>query len=173
MKQIANILAIVFLFYAGVVQGKESESATKSEPITTSALGLEVDPYRVPSSNLKRGYLEQSRISIGTILKSHHFNDQDYNETHNGIYLSVDNWSLGTYLNSGNEQSVFVTYNPSLYRTRSVEINMVAGVADGYDGWEMAQGEYLPLLGVSAQWMYLRTMLSYDVVAFGFELPLN
>lgn len=155
------------MFYAGVAQGEQSE------PITTSALSLDIDPYRVPSSTRQRGYLEETRISIGTILKSHHFNNNDYNETHDGIYLSVSNWSLGTYRNSGNVQSTFVTYNPRLYRSRSLEVNLVAGLADGYDDWEYAQNGYLPLLGVSAQWMYLRTMLSYDVVAFGFELPLN
>jgi len=167
MKQIINILALVSLLYAGVGKGEQSD------PITTSALDLELNPYRVPSTNRQRGYLEQTRISIGTILKSHHFNDSGFNETHDGIYLSVEKWSLGTYRNSGDVQSNFVTYNPSLYRSRSLQINLVAGVADGYQGWESAQGEYLPLLGVSAQWMYMRTMLSYDVVAFGFEVPLN
>lgn len=169
MKHIINILVIVQLLYAGVVKGEENDI------ITTAALNIDLEPYRVPSSNRQgqRGYLEEARIRIGTILKSHHFTSDDYNETHDGIYLSVENWSLGTYRNSGDVQSTFITYNPRLYRSRSLEINLVAGVADGYEDWELAQGEYLPLLGVSAQWMYLRTMLSYDVVAFGFELPLN
>ena len=155
------------MFYSGVAMGE------KSEPITTAALDLDIDAYQAPSLNRQRGYLEATRISIGTILKSHHFNNRDYNETHDGIYLSVEDWSLGTYRNSGNVQSTFLTYNPSLYHSRSLEVNMVAGVADGYQGWEFAQGDYLPLVGVSAQWMGLRAMLSYDVVAFGFELPLN
>lgn len=165
MKKIASVLVMVLLLYSGVTRGEQDDI------ITIAA--LDIDPYSVPSSNRQRGYLEKSRISIGTILKSHHFNNDDYNETHNGIYLSVENWSLGTYRNSGDVQSVFVTYNPRLYRSRSLEINLVAGVADGYEDWEFAQKGYLPLVGVSAQWMYLRTMLSYDLVAFGFELPLN
>jgi hypothetical protein len=167
MKRTINIIAMVCLMYAGIVKGEEGDI------ITTAALNLEIDPYRAPSSIRQRGYLEEARISIGTILKSHHFTSNDYNETHDGIYLNVDNWSLGTYRNSGDVQSTFITYNPRLYRSRSLVINLIAGVADGYEGWELAQGEYLPLLGVSAQWMYLRTMLSYDVVTFGFELPLN
>jgi hypothetical protein len=167
MNKILQILVIVSLMYAGVSDGKEGDT------ITTSALNLEIDPYQVPSSTRKRGYLEEARISIGTILKSHHFTNNDYNESHEGIYLSVENWSLGSYRNSGNVQSTFLTYNPSIYRNRSMQVNLVAGMADGYEGWELAQGDYLPLLGVSAQWMYLRTTLSLDVVAFGFELPLN
>ena len=167
MKKLINIIAIAGLMYAGIAQGEQGDV------ITTAALNLELDPYQVPSTSRQRGYLEEARISIGTILKSHHFTNDDYNETHDGIYLSVENWSLGTYRNSGDVQSTFITYNPRLYRSRSLEINLIAGVADGYEDWELAQGEYLPLLGVSAQWMYLRTMLSYDVIAFGFELPLN
>lgn len=167
MKKITSILVMVLLFYTGV------SKAEKNDTITTAALNLELDPYQVPATKRRSGFLEKTRISIGTILQSHHFNDDGYNETHDGIYLSVENWSLGTYRNSGDEKSVFVTYNPSLYQSRSLEVNLVAGVADGYEGWEFAQKGYLPLLGVSTQWMYLRTILSYDMVAFGFELPLN
>ena len=168
MKKIIKLVVIGLLMYTGVSYGKEGDT------ITTSALNLNIDQYRLPSPTRKRGYLEETRISIGTILKSHHFdNNHNYNENQDGIYLRVENWSLGTYRNSGNVQSTFVTYNPVLYRNRSMQVNLVAGMADGYEGWELAQGEYLPLLGASAQWMYLRTMVSLDVVAFGFELPLN
>ena len=167
MNKIINTLAIVFAFYPGMAM------AVQGEQITTAALNLDVEAYQAPSLNRKRGLLETTGMSIGTILKSHHFSDQDYNETHDGIYLSVDKWSFGTYRNSSDVQSTFVTYNPTLYRNRSVEINFVAGVADGYSDWEGAQGDYLPLLGVSAQWMYLKTMLSYDLIAVGVELPLN
>lgn len=167
MKNIVKIFVVGLLLYAGVSDGKEGDT------ITTSALNLNIDQYRVSSSTRKQGYLEEARISIGTIVKSHHFSNNGYNETHDGIYVSIENWSLGSYRNSGNVQSNFVTYNPSLYRNRSMQVNLVAGIADGYEGWEPAQGDYLPLLGVSAQWMYLKTMLSPDLVAFGFELPLN
>jgi len=167
MKKIIQFLVIGLLMYASASNAKEGDT------ITTSALNLDIDPYRVPATTRKRGYLDETRIAIGTILKSHHFNNNNYNETHDGIYLSVENWSLGTYRNSGNVQSTFVTYNPSVYRNRSIQVNLLAGVADGYEEWELAQDGYLPLLGVSAQWMYLRTMVSLDVVAFGFEVPLN
>ena len=112
-------------------------------------------------------------MTVGTIIRSLHFNNDGYNESHNGIYVSIEKWSIGTFNNSSNVQSVFVTYNPELYRRSSLKISLVTGVADGYEGWNYAQGDYLPMLGVSAQWMNLKTVLSYDVVAFGFELPLN
>lgn len=120
-----------------------------------------------------KGLLASSEVALGTILTSHHFNDDDYNETHNGIYLSVDQWSFGQYKNSGYEQSNFVTYNAEIYKKQLLEIEVVAGVADGYQGWDLAQGEYLPILGFSTKVSYFKALMSFDVVAFGLELPLN
>jgi hypothetical protein len=169
MKKIITGLLILFSFSAGTSQGEEYTR------LSANAFNVDINAYRAQVASKKRGYLETSKLSIGTILRSHHFadNDYDYNETHNGIYLNVERWSIGSYLNSGYEQSVFVTYNPTLYTGRTVGVNLVAGVANGYEGWDYAQNGYLPLVGVSAQWMYLKTMLSFDVVAVGFELPLN
>ncbi|MCP4935779.1 MAG: hypothetical protein GY927_16620 [bacterium] len=167
MKQTVCVFLIALSLYTGASQGQEIAS------VTTSALNFEINPYRVPILNNKKGFLEKTSIAIGTILKSHHFNNKDYNETHNGLYVSIDKWSIGTYKNSGDVQSAFVTFNPRIYLTKSLKVNLVAGVADGYDGWNYAQGDYLPILGVSAQWMNLRTMLSHNLVAFGLELPLN
>ncbi len=92
---------------------------------------------------------------------------------HDGVYINNNKWSAGTYKNSADVQSMFVTYNPNLYRNESFKINLVVGVANGYEGWEYAQGDYLPILGVSAQWGYLKTVLAPDALAFGIGLPLN
>jgi len=76
-------------------------------------------PVAVPASNLSGGYLEEAEIAIGTILKSYHFSKydyHDYNETHDGVYININKWSAGTYKNSADVQSMFVTYNPNLYR---------------------------------------------------------
>ncbi|MCP4768810.1 MAG: hypothetical protein GY875_21425 [Gammaproteobacteria bacterium] len=167
MKQVIKILSITLLLYTGVSQGYEFDS------ISGNSLDLGSNAYHFTVTKQKKGLLETTKISLGTIYKSHHFNNDDYNETHNGIYVSVEGWSVGTYENSGNVQSVFVTYNPNLYRGNSVEINLVTGVADGYEGWDYAQNGYLPILGVSAKWMNLKAMLSPDLVALGVELPLN
>ena len=140
--------------------------------ISSNALQLESDAY-LPAVNVRRGLLETTKITVGTIYKSHHFEDENYNESHNGIYLSVANWSVGTYKNSGNVQSVFVTYNSNLYQTKSLQVDLVAGLADGYQDWPYAQDDYLPILGVSARWMNLKAMFSPAVLTFGVELPLN
>jgi len=167
MKQIMRAFLIVLSLYTGVSEGQEFVNTNNS------ALDPQINPYRMSVFPDKKGLLERSKIVMGTILKSHHFSDDNFNETHNGIYLGIDNWSIGTFKNSGNVQSTFVTYNPKLYSIKSVKVNLVAGVADGYEGWDYAQGDYLPMLGVSAVWMNMRAMLSYDLVAFGLEVPLN
>ncbi len=167
MKQLISGLLIALSLLGGTCRGEEYAQ------VSENSFNADINAYKAQMSIDKRGYLEKTRLSIGTIVKSHHFKRADYNETHNGIYLSIDRWSIGSYLNSGYEQSTFVTYNPQLYRSRSLNVNLVAGVADGYEGWEYAQHGYLPIVGVTAQWMYLKTMLSFDLVALGFELPLN
>ena len=167
MKQLSKILFIASLLYTGVSQGYEFESTSNN------VLNLGSDPYYRSSVKQEQGLLETTRITLGTIYKSHHFKDYDQNETHNGIYVNVKEWSLGTYENSSYTQSVFVTYNPNLYQGKSVELNLVTGVANGYEGWQYAQNDYLPILGVSARWMALKAMLTPEFITFGFELPLN
>ncbi len=167
MKLIIKLLPILFMLLP--VAGKAQEAVF----ITSSSFDQSGNYYHPPTSNSKKGLLETTRMSIGTIYKSRHFRDENYNETHNGIYLTVENWSVGTYENSGNAQSTFVTYNSNLYSRQRVDVNLVAGVADGYEGWEYAQNGYLPIVGLSAQWMYLKTMVSPEFMAFGIELPLN
>jgi hypothetical protein len=157
------------MLYTGVSQGYEFDS------ISSNSLDLSSNAYHIPVTQQKNGLLETTKLFLGTIYKSHHFDDgdYDYNETHNGIYVNVERWSVGTYENSGNVQSTFVTYNPHLYRNSSLEINLVTGVADGYEGWDYNKNGYLPIVGVSAKWMNIKAMLSPHLVAFGLELPLN
>ena len=135
--------------------------------------GFDSAQFQIPLFGDGKGLLETTDIAIGTILTSRHFVDENYNETHNGIYLRIDRWSVGTYRNSVYEQSNFIAYNSEVYRQRQLGVELVMGVADGYGEWEQARSEYLPILGLSASWTYLKAMVSYDVLAFGFELPLN
>lgn len=127
----------------------------------------------VDKPKTKKGILEESEMAIGTILNSYHFSSYDYNETHGGLYISMNSWTVGTFMNSVDEQSVMVTYDSKLYGNKSFKINMVAGLANGYERMQYSQSGYLPLLGVSAQWGYLKTVLMPNVLAVGFELPLN
>ena len=175
MKTSLSILLVAVSLHIVSAEGVEVASLSSVDDFTFAG-----DPGRsqvtVPVLNLNKGYLEEAEISIGTILKSYHFakyDYHDYNETHDGVYISMNKWTAGTYQNSAYVQSEFVTYNSSMYRNESFKVNLVVGLANGYEGWQYAQGDYLPVLGVSAQWKYLKTMLAPDAVAFGIELPLN
>ena len=171
MRTIKLLLIFAFTFTMGVSHAQEVGDYWNDYSYSTE--DEESGLIRIALLGGEKGLLANSDIAIGTILKSHHFNNKDFNETHNGIYLSIDQWSLGSYKNSGNQQSTFVTYNSEIFKKRQFEIDLVIGVADGYADWNVAQGDYLPILGFSTKWTYFKTMMSYDVVAFGLELPLN
>ena len=53
----------------------------------------------VPASNSTEGILEKAEMAIGAIFNSYHFSkydNYDYNETQNGLYLNFNRWSVGT-----------------------------------------------------------------------------
>ena len=170
MTHLGKLLLVLLSIFAGV---------SHAEEIAALAPGLstvESNAERLPASTYQTADRPRARISIGTILRSYHYgkyDEYDINESHNGLYFNINNWSTGTFTNSLDEQSVFVTHNTRLYRDRNFVVNLVAGVANGYEGWENARGDYMPMLGASVQWSSLKVMLSYDVAAFGFEIPLN
>lgn len=171
---------ILCLFLVSIIPGIVTGNENNRSETAVSALTPELEPYDSSSSvstSFNRA-LESNRIVIGTILKSYHFEKDkydyhDYNDSHDGIYLMVNSWSAGTYINSADNRSVFVAYNSNLYRNNSIAVDIISGIANGYEGWENAQGDYLPILGFSAQWTYLKTFLTYDAMTFGLELPLN
>ncbi len=175
MKVSLSILLVAVSLHTVSAEATEVASISTVEDFTSVGYP-NPSSLTVSASNINGGYLEEAEIAIGIILKSRHFSKYDYldyNDTHDGVYINVDKWSVGTYKNSADNRSVAITYNPSLYRKESLKINLVVGIANGYEGWEYAQGDYLPILGVSAQWGYLKTVLLPDLVAFGIELPLN
>lgn len=173
--------SILFIFLASLPLVASANGIEEEAETTLGALSPEIEIYNGSNQAMPRtseGLLEDISIAIGTILKSHHFDKDkydyhDYNESHDGVYLRINDWSAGTYINSADARSVFLTYHASLYRSNSIMVDLVSGVANGYEGWENAQGDYLPILGVSAQWMYLKSILTYEAVTLGLELPLN
>jgi len=183
-KSMAKMKAGLLIFLAALLLQAVGAQRVEAGAIPESVIVAMVDdatlandpnPQQAPVSKAKpkKGILEESEMAIGTILNSYHFSAYNFNETHGGLYISMNKWSLGTYLNSVSEQSVMLTYNSPLYRKKSFTIDLVAGLANGYERFEYAQSGYLPILGVSATWGYLKTVLMPDAVAFGFELPLN
>ena len=172
IKIILPILVVALSPRVVAAEGVEVASISTVDEITLAGDRNQA-PVTAPVLNINGGYLEESEIAIGTILKSYHFSNKFSNETHNGVYISMNEWSAGTYINSADNQSVALTYNNNLYRKESFKVNLVTGVANGYEGVEYAQGDYLPILGVSAHWGYLKTVLLPNAVVFGLELPMN
>ena len=119
------------------------------------------------------GFLEESDVAIGTIMKSHHFKAYDYNENHNGFYIRVNQWSVGRLMNSVNNDSTVITHNRKWYQKESFVVRSVLGMATGYNGQENAIGDIMPMLGVSLQYGYFKGVLVPDALVFGVELPLN
>lgn len=178
MKASLLILLAALILHAASAQQAQAGVFSESDVVSIiddSTVDNEIYPLQVTVStdSSKKGILEESEMAIGTIIDSYHFSDYNYNESHNGLYISMNQWTVGTFLNSVNEQSVMVTYDSNLYRKESFKVDLVAGLANGYERMEYAQNGYLPLLGVSAQWRFLKTVLLPNAVAFGIELPLN
>ena len=170
-------LAVVLLL---AISAQRVEAGVFSESVVVSMVEdskLVIEPEQqqvtITATSSKKGILEESEMAIGTILNSYHFSSYDFNETHGGVYISMNQWTVGTFLNSIDEQSVMVTYNSNLYKKESFKLDLVAGVANGYERMEYDLNGYLPILGVSAQWGVLKTVLMPNAVAIGIELPLN
>jgi hypothetical protein len=179
MKASLLVLLVVLLLLATSTQRVEAGVIPESVVVSmVDDANLANEPYEqqqitVSATSSKKGILEESEMAIGTILNSYHFSSYDFNETHGGLYISMNQWTVGTFLNSVDEQSVMVTYNSTLYKKESFKVDLVAGLANGYERMEYAQNGYLPVLGVSAQWGVLKTVLMPNAVAIGIELPLN
>jgi len=125
------------------------------------------------STSALGGFLEESDIAVGTIMKSHHFSNLNLNETHNGLYININRWSLGRYLNSINQQSTIITHNTQWYKKESFIVKSLVGAATGYAGQKYAFGDVLPVIGMSAQYGYFKGVIIPDAIVLGIEIPLN
>ncbi len=99
---------------------------------------------------------------IGTINKSHHYrDDEDFNDTHDGVYFVHNRNVFGTYYNSESEQSLFFARNHRINDTFSYSY----GVAVGYNVG------MVPIVGVSAQFSIFKVTLTQEAAVFGLEFP--
>jgi len=126
------------------------------------------------STSAFAGYLEESDVALGTIMPSHHFSDYDYNETHQGLYLSINNWSVGRYTNSFNKSSTVITHNTEWYRNRAFVVKSIEGAATGYEEQKYGLRVLAEYLYVEARWpVDLQVRVIPDAVVFGIEFVLN
>jgi len=89
----------------------------------------------------EESFLDRHEISIGYAPFAKHFNadDKDYNETVNAIFLSMDQWFIGTFKNSHYDQTVAGGYNfrtpkwKPLKNNFFLRANLYLGLMYGYD----------------------------------------
>ena len=100
---------------------------------------------------------------IGTLNESVHYrNNDEFNSTHNGIYLVHNNNVFGTYNNSEDEPSVFYARSHPINRYFSYSY----GVAIGYNAG------MVPMVGLSAQVGVLKLTMTQEAAVIGLEFPI-
>jgi len=110
--------------------------------------------------------------AIGVLLASHHFDSgYNYNESHAGVYIRHNNWSIGTFTNSYNDQSTFVGYRA----VEGTHFDLSFAVANGYDhpdagGWD---DEYQFTVALTYKLWVTRTSVTPALVLFGLEAQLT
>ncbi len=97
---------------------------------------------------------------IGTLNESYHYRDnEDFNSTHNGIYLMHNNNVFGTYNNSEDEPSFFFARSHPINRYLSYSY----GIAMGYNAG------VVPMVGLSAQVGLLKLTMTQEAAVIGVE----
>ncbi len=99
---------------------------------------------------------------VGTLNESYHYRDnEEFNSTHNGIYLMHNRNVFGAYNNSEDE--------PSFFFARSHPINQYLsysyGVAVGYNAG------MVPMVALSAQVSMLKLTMTHEAAVIGVEFP--
>ena len=106
--------------------------------------------------------LADGHYRLGTLNESFHYRDnEDFNSTHDGLYIVHKRNIFGTYYNSENEQSVFYARTSPINGTFSFSY----GVAFGYEIGAM------PMLGLSAQLNVFKITLTQEAAVIGLEFP--
>lgn len=99
---------------------------------------------------------------LGTLNESFHYRDnEDFNSSHDGIYIVHDRNVFGTYHNSEFEQSFFYARSNRINSTFSYSY----GVAFGYNFGVM------PMVGVSAQFNIVKLTFTQQAAVIGVEFP--
>jgi len=126
--------------------------------VSNSAWGAENEPLKL-------------RITISTLNLSHHFKerggDKDYNEVHSGLFISINNFIIGQYTNSYDQQSNVIGYG----RMFSKRWGWSVLLADGYEGHSNNGYNGGPFL-VWHPIKYVTISINPAVVGFGFRLPI-
>ena len=115
------------------------------------------------TSALTNESIARDHYRIGTLNESHHYRDnEDFNSSHNGVYIVHNRNVFGTYYNSEYEQSFFYARNSPINKIFSYSYGIVTGYNVGV----------LPMIGISAQMSFLQLTLTQEAAVVGLEFPL-
>ena len=112
------------------------------------------------------GEPQAAEYHIGTITSSYHFDrSKDYNESHHGIFIARDRWSVGYYENSHNDDSAFVSYHHPMYKYMSAGFYLASG-------YEKAR-PLMPIIGVNFHYSIFYAEVTPIVIGFGLSIPIG
>lgn len=73
-------------------------------------------------------------FTVSTISFSHHFDDKEYNQTHNGLCLEWNDALICHYLNSFNQKTLLLGWEHAAWISwRRIDFGTTIGYLDGYD----------------------------------------
>jgi len=84
--------------------------------------------------------------SVDFLFGSYHVNGNQYdtlNETHNGIGLTIDAYSVGTFTNTQDHTSWYLLYNVWETDFQGLDVSLKAGGVTGYTPYDPAPMAYL------------------------------
>ena len=135
----------------------------KMKKSKTTAAFLVLPLFIWVTSTLTSESIAGGHYRIGTLNESIHYRDnEDFNSSHDGLYIVHKSHVFGTYYNSEYEQSVFYARNKPINRT----LSFLYGVAFGYNLGVM------PMVGLSAQISVVKVTLTQQAAVVGLEFPL-
>lgn len=87
----------------------------------------------------------------------HLFSTYDYNETHNLAAIEVDDWFVGYFRNSYDEDAFTAAYHWKINPIEDVEIGVLGGGVYGYrdcfEGWAYNGRKLCPMLAPTMTWV--------------------
>ena len=115
------------------------------------------------SSAVNNDGIAGDHYRIGTLNESVHYKDNDeFNSTHNGLYLVHNRNVFGTYYNSEHRQSLFYARNNPINRTLSYSYGVVLGYNIGL----------MPMVALSAQFGLVKFTFTHEAAVVGLEFSL-
>ncbi|MEM7210158.1 MAG: hypothetical protein AAF434_20220 [Pseudomonadota bacterium] len=112
-----------------------------------------------------------NEFAVGYIAGSYHFDRElSKNENQNGVYMRYKWFGAGVYTNTMHTTSRFVGGQWRLKRIGMADFSISAVIADGYEGYKSARGDYLLIPSIDAKFEYMWISIAPKAAFTGVEL---